>query len=118
MDEGNVIKGATYVQKAASLLKVVARETVSVVTMGVSDLLTFLSKFILRFSQACARGFKGFIRFIEELLQGVKNGDKADDLGITAQEIEEIVLQGKKAQSIFNILSSARIGFKSLVLKL
>jgi hypothetical protein len=111
---GNVVKGATYVQKAASLLKVLARETVSVATLGITDLLAFLSRFIIRFGKACAKGFKEFIRFVEELLQGAKNGAKAEDLAMTAEEIEEIVLQGKKAQSIFNILASARIGFKKL----
>ncbi|WP_312299215.1 hypothetical protein [Chryseobacterium sp.] len=111
---GNVIKGATYVQKAASLLKVLARESVSVATLGITDLLAFLSRFIVRFGKACAKGFKGFIKFVEELLQGVKNGAKAEDLAMTVEEIEEIVLKGKKAQSIYYILASARIGFKKL----
>ena len=111
---GNVVKGATYVQKAASLLKVLARETVSVATLGITDLLAFLSRFIIRFGKACAKGFKGFIRFIEELLQGAKNGAKAEDLAMTAEEIEEVVLKGKKVQSIFNILTSARAGFKKV----
>ncbi|WP_294218707.1 hypothetical protein [uncultured Chryseobacterium sp.] len=111
---GNVVKGATYIQKAASLLKVLARETFSVATLGIKDLLAFLSRFIVRFGKACAKGFKGFIRFIEDLLQGAKNGAKAEDLAMTAEEIEEIVLKGKKAQSIYYILASARIGFKKL----
>ncbi len=93
---GNVIKGATYVQKAASLLKVLARETVSVGTLGITDLPAFLSRFIIRFGKACAKGFKGFIRFIEDLLQGAKNGAKAEDLAMTAEEIEEVALKGKK----------------------
>ncbi|BFO65410.1 cysteine peptidase family C39 domain-containing protein [Chryseobacterium sp. KCF3-3] len=111
---GNVVKGATYVQKAANLLKVLARETVSVATLGITDLLAFLSRFIVRFGKACAKGFKGFIKFVEELLQGAKNGAKAEDLAMTVEEIEEIVLKGKKAQSIYYILASARIGFKKL----
>lgn len=111
---GNVVKGATYVQKAASLLKVLARETVSVATLGITDLLAFLSRFIIRFGKACAKGFKGFIKFVEELLQGYKNGSKAEDLGMTAQEIEEVILRGKKLQSIYSILANARIGFKKL----
>lgn len=111
---GNVVKGATYVQKATSLLKVLARETVSVATLGITDLLAFLSRFIVRFGKACAKGFKSFIRFIEELLQGAKSGAKAEDLAMTAEEFEEIVLKGKKAQSIYYILASARIGFKKL----
>ncbi|GEM_PF-737259 len=111
---GNVVKGATYVQKMASLLKTLGKETVSVVTMGMSDLLAFLSKFIVRFTKACAKGFKGFVKFIEELLAGAKNGSKADDLVEEAQDIEEVILQGRKVQSIYNILANARIGFKKL----
>jgi len=111
---GNIIKGTTYAQKAASLLKVITREAMSAVTFGVTDLLTLLGKLIFRFGKACAKGFKGFIKFIEELLQGAKNGAKAEDLAITAEEIEEVVLKGKKAKSIYSILASARIGFKKL----
>ncbi|MDR2235426.1 MAG: hypothetical protein LBE92_04835 [Chryseobacterium sp.] len=111
---GNLAKGSTYAQKAASLLKVLVRESFSVATLGITDLLAFLSRFIIRFGKACAKGFKGFIKFIEELLKGVKNGAKAEDLAMTAEEIEEIVLKGKKAQSIYNILANARIGFKKL----
>ena len=93
---GNVVKGATYVKKMASLLKTLGRETVSVVTLGMTDLLAFLSKFIVRFTKACAKGFKGFVKFIEELLTGAKNGSKADDLVEEAQDIEEVILTGKK----------------------
>ncbi len=111
---GNVVKGATYVKKMTSLLKTLGRETVSVVTLGMTDLLAFLSKFIVRFTKACAKGFKGFIKFIEELLQGAKNGAKAEDLGMSAQEIEEVILQGRKPRSIFDIGRNVRIGFRDL----
>ncbi len=97
---GNVIKGATYVQKAASLLKVLARETVSVSTLGITDLLAFLSRFIVRFGKACAKGFKGFINFIEDLLQGIKNGAKVDDLAQEATEIEGVIIQGKTLRGL------------------
>lgn len=100
---GNIVKGATYVQKAASLLKVLARETVSVATLGITDLLAFLSRFIVRFGRACAKGFKGFIKFVEELLKGAKNGAKAEDLAMTAEEIEEVILRGQKPLSIYKI---------------
>ena len=95
---GNVLKGATYVEKMTSLLKTLGRETVSVVTMGMTDLLAFLSKFVIRFTKACAKGFKGFIKFIEELLTGAKNGSKVDDLVEEAQDIEGVILKGKKPQ--------------------
>ncbi|WP_144281372.1 hypothetical protein [Chryseobacterium echinoideorum] len=94
--EGNVVKGATYVQKAVSLLKVLARESISVATLGITDLLAFLSKFMVRFGKACAKGFKGFIKFIEELFTGAKNGTKAEDFAEEAKDIEEVVLRGKK----------------------
>ncbi|MFY1046727.1 cysteine peptidase family C39 domain-containing protein [Chryseobacterium sp. GP-SGM7] len=95
---GNVVKGATYVQKAASLLKVLARETVSVATLGITDLLAFLSRFIIRFGKACAKGFSGFTRFIEELLQGAKNGAKAEELADEIHDIEEVIIKGRKLQ--------------------
>jgi len=95
---GNVVKGATYVQKAASLLKVLARETVSVATLGITDLLAFLSRFIIRFGKACAKGFAGFARFIEELLQGTKNGAKAEDLADEIHDLEEVIIKGRKLQ--------------------
>ncbi|WP_294301436.1 hypothetical protein [uncultured Chryseobacterium sp.] len=112
--EGNIIKGTTYIQKVSSLLWVLTRETFSAVTFGITDLLLGLGKLIFRFAKACAKGFKGFIKFIEELLQGAKNGAKAEDLAMTAEEIEEVVLKGRKVQSIFNILTSARAGFKKV----
>lgn len=111
---GNIIKGTTYIQKASSLLWVLTKETFSALTFGITDLLLVLGKLMFRFGKACLNGFKGFIKFIEELLQGAKNGAKAEDLVMSAEEIEEVVLKGKKAQSIFNILASARTGFKKV----
>ncbi|KFE99895.1 hypothetical protein IX39_04380 [Chryseobacterium formosense] len=70
--EGNIIKGTTYAQKAASLLKVVTKETMYAVTFGITDLLVFLSRFMIRFGKACVEGFKGFIKFIEGLLDDVR----------------------------------------------
>lgn len=93
---GNIIKGTTYVQKAASLLKVITREVMSAVTFGITDLLALLSRFIVRFGKACVNGFKGFIKFIEDLLQGSKNGAKAEDLAEEAKDIEEVIIKGKK----------------------
>ncbi|MCJ8153666.1 cysteine peptidase family C39 domain-containing protein [Chryseobacterium sp. SSA4.19] len=95
---GNIVKGATYVQKAASLLKVLARETVSVATLGITDLLAFLSRFIIRFGKACAKGFAGFARFIEELLQGAKNGAKAEEFADEIHDLEEVIIRGRKLQ--------------------
>lgn len=93
---GNIIKGTTYVQKAASLLKVITREAMSAVTFGITDLLTLLGKLIFRFGRACVKGFKGFINFIEELFQGARNGAKAEDLAEEIHDIEEVILKVKK----------------------
>lgn len=95
---GNIIKGTTYVQKATSLLKVITREAISAVTFGITDLLALLSRFIIRFGKACAKGFKGFIKFIEELLQGAKNGAKAEELADDIHDLEEVILKGRKLQ--------------------
>lgn len=101
---GNVIKGETYVAKIVSLLKVVTRESISAVTMGITDVLTFLSNFIVRFGKACARGFKGFIDFIEELLQGVKNGAKAEELVEEVHDLEGIILKSPSKLSIQDLI--------------
>ncbi|WP_185289992.1 cysteine peptidase family C39 domain-containing protein [Chryseobacterium lactis] len=95
---GNLIKGTTYVQKATNLLKVITREAISAVTFGITDLLALLSRFIVRFGKACVKGFKGFIKFIEELLLGTKNGAKAEDLAEEAKDIEEVIVRGRKLQ--------------------
>jgi len=95
---GNIVKGETYLAKITSLLKVLSRETFSVVTLGIPDLLAFLSRFIVRFGKACTNGFKGFFRFIEELMQGAKNGAKAEDLADEVHDLEEVIIRGRKLQ--------------------
>lgn len=95
---GNIVKGETYLAKITNLLKVLARETFSVVTLGIPDLLAFLSRFIVRFGKTCANGFKGFFRFIEELMQGTKNGAKAEDLADEVHDLEEVIIRGRKLQ--------------------
>lgn len=92
---GNIIKGTTYVQKAASLLKVITREAMSAVTFGITDLLAVLKNLIMRFGKACMSGLKGFINFIEDVLQGAMNSAKAEDLIQEAVEIEGVIIQGK-----------------------
>ncbi|SHE66177.1 cysteine peptidase family C39 domain-containing protein [Chryseobacterium sp. OV279] len=94
----NIVKGETYLAKITSMLRVLGRETFSVVTLGIPDLLAFLSRFIVRFGKACAKGFKGFFRFIEELMQGAKNGAKAEDLADEVHDLEEVIIRGRKLQ--------------------
>lgn len=100
---GNIVKGKTYLAKMWSLTKVVAKEGASAVTMGFSDLLLFLGKFVFKFAQTCKKGWKAFFNWIEELLTGAKNGSKADDLVEEVKEIEEVVMKGKKGQIVEEI---------------
>lgn len=97
--EGNVIKGATYLQKAVSLLKVLARESVSVATLGITDLLAFLGRFVTKFSQVCQKGWRYLIIWIEELLGKAKNGGKIEEVLEEIHDIEEVVVKGSKKKS-------------------
>lgn len=77
---GDIIKETISIQKATDLLKVITRDTISVVTFEILDLKDLLSRLIVKFGKACDEGFKEFIRFIEEFLQVVMNSSKVDDL--------------------------------------
>lgn len=74
------------------------------------------SKKWFSFAKACAKGFRGFLKFVEELLQGAKNGAKAEDFAEDAKDIEEVVLQGKKKgkHSSSNIEGEGLYGGKNL----
>ncbi|SHM34412.1 hypothetical protein [Chryseobacterium polytrichastri] len=114
---GNIIKGTTYVQKAASLLKVITREAMSAVTLGITDLLTFLSRFIIRFGKACAKGFKSFIKWVEELFSGLKKGKSLDEI-FENSHIEGIGQYGGKILSETEIEDWAKILKKKFGTKL
>lgn len=95
---GNIAKGATALQKAGNLLKVLAREAISVVTMGLSDVLRFFTRFITKFVKVCQDGFSAFIRWIRQLFRKMKNANKAEDLLGEAHEIEEVVIRARRLQ--------------------
>ncbi|PZU22027.1 MAG: hypothetical protein DI622_06535 [Chryseobacterium sp.] len=114
---GNIIKGTTYVQKAASLLKVITREAMSAVTLGITDLLTFLTRFIVRFGKACAKGFKSFIKWVEELFSGLKKGKSLDEI-FENSHIEGIGRYGGKILSETEIEDWAKILKKKFGTKL
>jgi uncharacterized protein (UPF0335 family) len=97
--EGNVVKGATYVQKASSLLRILVREAFSAVTFGITDLLLGLGKLITKFAQVCKKGWRYFIIWIEELLGKAKNGAKIDDVLEEIHDIEEVIINGSKKKS-------------------
>ncbi|UKB79459.1 hypothetical protein [Chryseobacterium sp. MEBOG07] len=113
---GNLVKGTTYLQKAQSLLKVILKETISVVTLGLADLLTLLGRIILRFAKACQQGFKSLALYIEELISGMRNGSKLDNLAQEATDLDVVTaptigneirkVKGLIAQDIKNWLLS------------
>ncbi|MDR6921313.1 hypothetical protein [Chryseobacterium sp. 2987] len=114
---GNIIKGTTYVQKAASLLKVITREAMSAVTLGITDLLTFLARFVVSFGKACAKGFKSFIKWMEELFSGLKKGKSLDEI-FENSHIEGIGRYGGKILSEVEIEDWAKILKKKFGTKL
>lgn len=93
---GNVIKGVTYVEKIKSLLMVILKETISVVTVGLSDLFLLLGRIIAKFIKACNTGFKALAKFFDELISGMRNGSKLDDLVQDVQEIEGVIISQRK----------------------
>ncbi len=54
------------------------------------------------------------MKLIEELLQGAKNGVKAEDFAEEAKDIEEVVLKGQKPLSIYKIPTSVIRGLQGI----
>jgi Metallopeptidase toxin 4 len=67
--------GGNAVKAAGSFVKILGREMISVATLGVVDILAFFKSLIGAFVRACKRGLKGFLRWVEELIKGIKKGN-------------------------------------------
>ena len=67
-----------------------AIEMISVATLGVVDILAFFNSLIGAFVRACKKGLKGFLRWVEELIKGIKKGNakSVDDL---LEDVEKAV---------------------------
>jgi hypothetical protein len=48
---------------------------ISVATFCLVDILAFFKSLIGAFVRACKRGLKGFLRWVEELIKGIKKGN-------------------------------------------
>ncbi len=70
-----VAEAANFAEKMTAMLRLIARETISVVTMGIADILQLFRVLITKFVQACKNGWAGFKQFLEKLL-----ANKADDI--------------------------------------
>jgi hypothetical protein len=102
--------GGNAVKAAGSFVKILGREMISVATLGVVDILAFFKSLIGAFVQACKKGLKNFLRWIEELIKGIKNGKtkSVDDL---LEEAERGVGMAENLKTTINVedfLSSAK----------
>ncbi|WP_128330266.1 zincin-like metallopeptidase toxin domain-containing protein [Apibacter sp. HY039] len=71
-------------QKFTKFLNLIAREVLSTATMGIVDLLQLGKILIIKFVQACKKGWNGFQHFIEKLLHG-----KTDEIVKTEGKVFE-----------------------------
>jgi Metallopeptidase toxin 4 len=83
-----VAEAANFAEKATALLRLIARETLSVVTVGIVDILQLFRVLIAKFVRACARGWEGFAKFLEKLLAN-KADDVAREEGRVLDDIEK-----------------------------
>jgi hypothetical protein len=61
---------------------------ISVDTLGVVDILAFFKSLIGAFVRACKRGLKGFLRWVEEMIKGIKKGN--------AKSVDELLEDAEK----------------------
>jgi hypothetical protein len=82
--------GGNAVKAAGSFTKILGREMISVATLGVVDILAFFKSLIGAFVRACSKGLKGFLRWVEELIKGIKSG-KVKSMEEVLEDAEDIV---------------------------
>ena len=64
-----VAEAANAAEKIAAYLKIFGREVLSTATLGIVDILKLFKTLILKFAQACQKGWKGFKQFLEKLFK-------------------------------------------------
>ena len=91
---GNIARAGTYAEKLTAFMKVWLREAFSVATLGIVDILAFVKSIITAFVKACGKGLRGFFRWIEELIKGIKSGKakNGEELSKEAENIEETIV--------------------------
>jgi hypothetical protein len=65
-----IAQAATKTQKLLKVLQLIARETLSSVTMGIYDVALLLKTFFTRLAQAAANGFESVFQFFKKLING------------------------------------------------
>lgn len=70
-----IVEASNLAEKQAVLFKMFIKEFVSTATMGLVDILKFFRILLTKFAEACSKGWKGFKRFLENLLS-----NKVDDV--------------------------------------
>nr|WP_294939063.1 YwqJ-related putative deaminase [uncultured Flavobacterium sp.] len=91
-------EAANAAEKSYAFLRLIAREVISTATLGIVDILRLFRILIIKFAQACVRGWKGFKQFLENLFRS-----KADDV---AQG------EGKMLDELFRLSDEAEIILK------
>jgi hypothetical protein len=107
---GTVAKATTYLEKIGAFSKIVGREMISVATFGVVDILALFKSLIGAFVRACSKGLKGFLRWIEELIKGIKSG-KAKNGEELLEDVERAVGMAENLKTTINVeefLASAK----------
>ncbi len=89
---GNAVKAANTTEKFLHYLKIIGCEFISTVTFGITDLLAILRKLLQSFARVCKNGFEGFIKWVENIFSGLKNGKKVDNLIEEATDLEELII--------------------------
>jgi hypothetical protein len=83
---------------------------ISVDTLGVVDILAFFKSLIGAFVRACKRGLKGFLRWVEELIKGIKKGN-AKSVDELLEDAERAVGMAENIKTTINVeefLASAK----------
>jgi Metallopeptidase toxin 4 len=78
-------------------------------TLGVVDILAFFKSLIGAFVRACKRGLKGFLRWIEALIQEIKVGKKAKNVDELLEEAEKGAAFIKRGKYLGQVLEDIDI---------
>jgi hypothetical protein len=90
---GNIAKAFTGSEKIIATLKIFGKEAFSVITLGVVDILALFKSLIGAFVKACNKGLKGFLRWIEALIQEIKAGKKGKSVDDVLEDVEKAIFR-------------------------
>jgi hypothetical protein len=110
---GNIARASTAYGKIVAGLRIFAKEAFSVVTFGIVDFLQFFGSIIAGFVKACSKGLKGFFRWVEELVKGMKGGKgkSADEVLRDAENAGDLE---RRISDLFDDLGGRLLNEKNL----